>query len=340
MFRFAVQGSAFAATVAVATILAAGMGAAVAQERNIRVSMTGSKDHPAGVALVQTMECAAAKTGGKLKMRGFYDGSLGSEAASVQQVRSGSQEAALTTTASVVGTIPQLAIFDLPFLIANENEADRLLDGKAGEHLSTFFAAAGLVNLGYWENGFRQSTNSRRPITRWEDFQGMKIRVIPNKVFIDTFSRLGANPVPMPFPEVYSALDSKAIDGQENPVGIVHAMKLFEVQKYLSMTRHVYSPVVMIYSKKLFDQLTPDEQKALRECAVAGGVQSRKIGREREAKSLVELKAKGMEINEVSPAEMARLREQVKPVQASQAKAIGDDTMSLVLSELERIRGK
>ena len=309
------------------------------QDRTVRVGMVGSKDHPAGVALTKAAECTAAKSGGKLKIRTFFDSSLGPAAATISQLRSASLDGALVTTSDLASTIPQMAVFDLPFLLSDVKEADQLLDGAFGKRLSGLFPAVGLVNLAYWENGFRQVTNSRRPVQRLEDLQGLKIRVIPNKVYLDTFTQLGANPVPMPFTEVYSALETKAIDGQENPIAIVHAMKLYEVQKHLTVTRHVYSPVTFIYSKTLFDKLSGEEQKVLGECAMESRLLNRQLGRDMEAKSVEALKGKGMVFTDLAPAELDRLRDKAKSVHASQAPAIGEDLMSALNTELKRIRG-
>jgi tripartite ATP-independent transporter DctP family solute receptor len=209
-----------------------------------------------------------------------------------------------------------------------------------GDSFNPKFAATGLVNLSYWENGFRNLTNSKRPVTKWEDMQGLKVRVMQNKVFVDTFSTLGANPVPMAFSEVYVGLESKAIDGQENPVLIIQDMRFNEVQKYLSLTRHAYSPAVVLYSKKLFDQLSGAEQATLRECAKVGRDESRRVGRQNESKVLAGLKEHGLQVNEISATELQRMRERVKPVVDAQAKLIGEETMDAVNNELRRIRAQ
>lgn len=310
------------------------------QERTIRISTGVGKAHPLGSGVAKLAQCAAEKSGGKMKINGYFDSTLGSDATASQQVRTGSLEMVLTSTAPLVGAIPQLALFDLPFLFSNEKEADQIVDGKIGESFNPKFSAAGLVNLSYWENGFRNVTNSKRPVSRWEDLQGVKMRVMQNKVFIDTFGAMGSNAVPMAFSELYSALETHTVDGQENPIAIIDNMKFYEVQKYLSLTRHAYSPAVVLYSKKLFDQLSPAEQTTLRECATAGRDESRAVGRAQESRTLASLKGNGIQINEVSPAELQRMRDRVKPVYESQAKIIGDDTMAELNTELKRIRSK
>jgi tripartite ATP-independent transporter DctP family solute receptor len=156
-----------------------------------------------------------------------------------------------------VGIMPELGVFDLPFLFANEKEADAVLDGDAGKYFNKKLPDAGLVNLAYWENGFRNLTNSKRPVQKAEDFDGIKVRVMQNNIFLDSFKTLGTNAVPMAFGEVFTALETKTIDGQENPFVTIETSKFYEVQKYLTVTRHAYTPFLILYSKKLWDQLSP-----------------------------------------------------------------------------------
>lgn len=308
------------------------------EARTVRVSSGVTKGHPISFGITKMTQCAADKSGGKLKLRTFYDGALGNDTTASQQVRTGSLDMVLTSTAPLVGAIPQLAVFDLPFLFANEREADQVLDGKVGQSFEPKFEEAGLVNLAYWENGFRNVTNSKRPVTRWEDLQGVKMRVMQNKVFLDTFSALGSNPTPLAFSEVYSALETRTVDGQENPVALIENMKFYEVQKYLSLTRHAYSPLAVLFSKKQFDKLSPQEQGVMRECAVAGREESRRVGREQDATVIASLKKQGMQVNEVSPAELQRMRDKVKDVYQAQAKLVGEDIVNEVHAELQRIR--
>jgi tripartite ATP-independent transporter DctP family solute receptor len=244
------------------------------------------------------------------------------------------------STAPIASVVPELGVFDLPFLFANEKEADTLLDGKVGDWFNAKMPAVGLVNLAWWENGFRHVTNSKRPINKLEDFGGIKMRVMQSKVYLDTFNMLGTNAVPLAFTEVYSALETKAIDGQENPYLNIQNMKFYEVQKYLSLTKHSYSPNMVLVSKKIWDTLTPQEQGVLKECAAVGRDTQRKVNREKMDGSLAFLKAQGMVVNEISPAEMARIRERTKPIYESTAKTIGPEALNQVQDELKRIRGQ
>ncbi len=326
-----------AATAAMAMI---GTAHAQFQDRNLRLSSGAGKDHHTANGISKMTECVTAKSGGKMKITPFWDNQLGNDSTATQSVRTGTVDMVVPSTAPLVSMVPELGVLDLPFLFGSEAEADAVLDGKAGQWFTAKMPAVGLINLAYWENGFRNATNNRRPITKMEDFSGLKMRVMQNPVYIDTFKELGANAVPMAFSEVYSALETKTVDGQENPFALIENMKFYEVQKYLSLTRHSYAPLMMLFSKKVWDGLSPQEQQALQACAVEGRDVQRKVAREKSNTSLEGLKAKGMTVNEITPAEMARIREKTKVVWDRQAKTIGNEAMDMVLGELKRVRGQ
>jgi len=309
------------------------------QERSLRLSVPVPKAHPQGNGVAVMSACTLEKSGGKLKVQPFFDGSLGNDIAATSSVRTGTLDMVITSTAPLVGILPAIGVFDLPFLFNNEREADQVLDGKAGDWFDGKFPTVGLINLAWWENGFRNTTNSKRPITRVEDFEGVKMRVMQNNIFIDTFKTLGSNAVPMAFSEVYSALETKTVDGQENPFANIENSKFYEVQKYLTLTRHAYSPLVVLLSKKTWDGMSAPEQAALKECAARGRDEERRVNREQATSSVGNLKSKGMAVNEISAAEMVRIRDKTKPVYEHHGKAIGDEAMTLVLGELKRIRG-
>lgn len=308
-------------------------------ERNLRLSVPVPKEHPQGAGVAKMSACTLEKSGGKLKIQPYYDSSLGNDLAATTSVRTGTIDMVITSTAPLAGMIPAMAAFDLPFLFNNEKEADQVLDGKVGDWFAAKLPAVGLINLAWWENGFRHTTNSRRPILKAEDFEGVKMRVMQNNVFIDTFKTLGSNAVPMAFSEVYSALETKTVDGQENPFANIENMKFYEVQKYLTLTRHAYSPLAVLISKKAFDGFSPAEQAAMRECAARGRDEERRVNREQDGKSVVLLRSKGMTINEINPAETARIREKTMVVYERHRKEIGDEAINMVMGELKRIRG-
>jgi tripartite ATP-independent transporter DctP family solute receptor len=194
-----------------------------------------------------------------------------------------------------------------------------------------------VIGLGIWDLGFRNMTNSKRPIAKAEDVAGLKIRVIASPVYIDLFSTLGANPVPMTFGEVYGALESRAIDGQDNPVGVIESAKFAEVQKYLSLTRHVYTGMPFMMSKKTWDGMSEAERKIIREAADEAKQEERKVSLAKEGQAIDGLR-KTMQVNEVSPPELARLRQKVQPVVDKFAREAGEAVSKQVADELARLR--
>ncbi len=308
-------------------------------ERTIKITNGVNEDHPVGAGVKRMQEVLNAKSGGKLKLNAFWGGSAGGDLQATQALRAGTQEMVVTSSSPLVGIIKELGVFDLPFLFANEKEVDAVLDGTAGAFFNKKLEEAGVVNLAYWENGFRNLTNSKRPVSKVEDFDGVKVRVMQNNIFLDTFKTLGTNAVPMAFGEVFTALETKTIDGQENPFVTINTSKFYEVQKFLSVTRHAYTPFLVLYSKKMWDTLSKDEQAALREAAIEGQKVQRATIRANDGKALAELKTRGMQVNEIAPAEQRRMFEKVKPVYDKNANTIGADAINVVVEALKKARG-
>jgi tripartite ATP-independent transporter DctP family solute receptor len=327
--------------IAAAGALALMAGSANAQfaERTIRVSNGINADHPVGNGIAKMTQCLTEKSGGRMKLQAFWGGALGGDLQATQALRSGTQEMVVTSSSPLVGILPDLGVFDLPFLFSNEKEADAILDGPFGKFISDKLPAVGLVNLSYWENGFRNLTNSRKPVEKVEDFPGLKVRVMQNNIFLDTFRTIGSNAVPMAFQEVFAALETRAIDGQENPFVTIDTSKMYEVQKFLSVTRHAYTPFLFLYSKALFDRLSADEQKALFDCAAVGQAEQRAVSRSLSEKSLANLRTRGMLVNEIAPDQQKRMREAVKPVYERAATTIGKETVDRMMAELAKLRG-
>ena len=328
-------------TLTLAAVLAASTALPVSAEfqtRTIRVSNGVNADHPVGNGVEAMSACLTERSGGNMTIAAFWGGALGGDLQATQALRSGTQEAVVTSSSPLVGILPALGVFDLPFLFANEEEADAVLDGAFGDYVSEMLPEVGLVNLAYWENGFRNLTNSQRPVTKWEDLEGMKVRVMQNNVFLDTFANMGANATPMAFGEVYSALETHAIDAQENPFVTIDTSKFYEVQDYLSVTRHAYTPFMVLFSKSIWDTLSADEQAALRECAVLGRDAQRAASRELSDQSLQRVKDAGMQVNEIEPAEQLRMVEQAQSVYEKHAGEIGVEVVQRIQAELAEIR--
>jgi tripartite ATP-independent transporter DctP family solute receptor len=294
----------FAAVVVTAPALAADF-----RPHLIRFGYGLSDDSAQGRAVKFLTDDLAARTGGKFKMKGFGSASLGSDIQMQNALIGGAQEMTVVTTATLVGIVSDFGIYDMPFVFRNEREVDAILDGPFGQNLAARLQEKGLVGLGYWENGFRNLTNSKRPITRMEDLQGIKLRVMQNPVYIDMFKGFGANAIPLAFSELFTAMETGTVDGQENPVNTIETSKFYEVQKYLSITKHVYSPWIVLASKKWWDGLNADEKAAVQASVSASRDFQRKSSREASAKAIDNLKAKGMQVTIVSDKELERMQQ-------------------------------
>jgi tripartite ATP-independent transporter DctP family solute receptor len=316
-------------TIATAVALAT-LGAGIAQAQDIKPRLIRfgyglnevSNQGRASKVFAEEVEKAS---GGKMKIRAIGAAALGSDVQMQQALIGGAQEMMVGSTATLVGITKEMAIWDTPFLFNNAKEADVVLDGPVGKKVMDKLQEKGLVGLVYWENGFRNLTNNKRAVTKLEDMDGIKLRVMQNTVFIDSFRTLGANAVPLPFSELFTALETKTVDGQENPYNTILSSKFYEVQKYLTVTNHVYSPWIVLVSKKYWDGLSKDEQKVLMDAAVKSRDFERKDTRAEAEKALTELKSKGMQVNQLSPTEASRMRDQLTRINATIATNVGMD---------------
>jgi len=308
------------------------------EERVIRFGHLNNPDHPVSMGVKKFAELVAAKSGGKMQVKEFPSNQLGTEQQQTSALQGGVQEMQAPATTSLVGIVKDYGVIDFPFTVVNHAQAFALLDGPLGKALLEKLPEKGLVGLAYWDLGFRNVTNSKRPIAKPEDLEGLKLRVIPNPVFLDTFKAFKANPVPMSFSELYTALETKTVDGQENPYAVILSNKFFEVQKFLSGTNHVYGTNIILISKKFWDRLSPAEQKILQDAALEARDYQRKVSRDAAEKAVGELQAKGMQFNAVAPAEQQRMRDIAKPVTEKALATYDPAIQKLYASEVERVQ--
>lgn len=327
----------FLKTLAISLALTA-FGSAHAQTKTIKFANQNAKGHPIVMGMEKFAELVESRSGGKLKVNVFPGGALGSDQANVSALQGGTLEMASMNSGIFASLVKDFAIYDFPFLFATPKEADAVVDGPFGRMLHAKLEDKGLVGLAYYELGFRHITNSKRPITKVDDLAGLKLRVIPNPINIDWVSALGANPTPMPFPELYAALEQKAVDGQENPVATINAAKFYEVQKHLALTNHQYNPQSVVISKKFWDGLTGDEKKIVQDAATESAKYQREQSRASVASALENLKKNGMQVTELPPAEVAKFRDKMKPVIAKHSASVGEATVSAMMAELDKQR--
>jgi len=271
---------------------------ASAQPIRLKMAHSGAEAETQHAAALEFAKQVKARTNGQIEVVVYPGSTLGNDNAAVAAVRGGTIDLTTSGTPYYTGIVGRMNVLDLPYLFNSAEHAYKVLDGAIGRGLLDELEAHNMKGLAYWEVGFRSLTNSRRPVKTPEDIKGLKIRTTPNPAHLKAFQLFGATPTPMPLAEVFPALDNKAVDGQENPVGIVRGNKFNEVQKYMSMTRHAYTAMPVVMNKAKFAALTPAQQQAMTEAALAAGTFQRELIRKTEAGDLAYLRANGMQIEE------------------------------------------
>jgi tripartite ATP-independent transporter DctP family solute receptor len=307
----------------IASLALAAMGLASAQERTLKYGLNSPEAHPAVAGMKKFAELVAAKSGGKIKVQLFLNGSLGSDQATLSALKGGTVEMAVMNSGILASEVKALEVFDFPFMFNNEKEADAVVDGPIGKKMHASLADKGIIGLAYQELGFRNITTGKRALNKVDDIAGLKLRVIPNAINVDWVKALGANPTPMPFPEVYAAMEQGAIDGQENPISVIAANKFWEVQKFVGLTNHQYNPQSVIFSKKVWDTLSAADKKIIEDSASEAALVQREAARASVAANLDLLKKNGMTVTQFSPAEVAKLRDKMKPVIEKHSALVG-----------------
>ncbi|WP_109078848.1 TRAP transporter substrate-binding protein [Aggregatibacter kilianii] len=264
-------------------------------ETNLRFGYEAPRSDTQHTAAKKFNELLKEKTGGEIKLSLFPDSTLGNPQTMIGAVRGGTVDMEMSSSSNFTGLVPELNVIDIPFIFQNREHAYTVLDGDIGQELLQKLEAQGLKGLAFWEVGFRAFTNSKHPVTKPEDIKGLKVRTNQNPMYIQAFTILGANPVPMPLAELYTALETKAVDAQEHPIGIVWSSKLYEVQKYFSFTNHGYTPLIVVMNKAKFDALSPQLQQAVVESAREAGQYQRQLNFDNEQGIVEKMKKEGIE---------------------------------------------
>lgn len=285
-------------------------------------------NHPYHVGMEKFAELVAAKTNGEVKIEVFHSAQLGNERELVEALQMGTTDIYLISTAPMAGFSKDFLVYDLPYLFTSPAQAYAILDGPIGQASMEGIKKANLVGLAFWENGFRNITNSKREIVKPEDLKGLKIRTMENKIHMATFRALGADPTPIASGEVFTALQQKTVDGQENPLTGIFTSKYYEVQKYLSLTEHFYSPAPLLIGKSAWDSLTPELQKAVQEAADEAKVFQREFNQKEVANAQKELEAKGMTITTV---DKEVWKKAMAPIYKEFEKEVGAERLQAIL---------
>lgn len=270
----------------------------VAAQTTLKMNIPLARDSSYGVAVDTFAREIEKRTNGRYRIQNFYSAALGSERDSIEALQLGTLDLTMTSTGPVPNFVPEVAIFDIPFLFRDYAQARAVLDGPIGQQMLTKFEPKGIEALAWGENGFRNMTNNRHPIRTPEDLKGLKMRTMENPIHIEAYRALGILPTPMAFTEVFTALQQGTVDGQENPLSVIMSAKLYQVQKYLTLTGHVYSPALILMSKAKWDELSVTDRQAFHQAAVDAVKVNRARIDEDEKKAVAELRAHGMQVVE------------------------------------------
>lgn len=278
----------------------------------IKLGTTVNEQDSFHVAAEKFAELVAERTNNAYKIEIYPNAALGDERTMLESMQMGTLDMGIITSGPFVNFTPEMGVLDMPFLFSSNEDVYKILDGEIGKELLTKLENANLKGLAYAERGFRNLTNSVRPVEKAEDIKNLKIRVMENEIYISTFEALGVNTVPMAWTEALTALQQKTIQGQENPVNVIHAYKLWESQKYVTMTRHAYASAIITMSLDKFKSLPADVQKIFIDSAQEAAEYERKWVADNEERQMAELEQNGMEI--VKEPDLKSFRTAVKSV--------------------------
>jgi len=323
-------------TVLAALLLASSLSfAAEYNTRMIKFAATSPKGTPPAIGMELFAKKVNERSGGKIKVRTFPNGVLGGDVQVLSSLQGGVVEMMTWNAGLMLNHVTDFGILDFPFIYTDTAKVDAMLDGEVGKMLIDQLPAQNLVGLAFWELGVRNLTNNVRPVQKMEDIAGLKIRAQQSPLFLDVWTALGANPTPLPFTEVHTALETHTVDGQENPAALILASRFNEVQKYLSLTHHNYNPQIVLIGKPFWDSLNADEKALLTEVAMEVRLEQREISRQADSRTIAELRSAGMQVNELAPEEIARIQQKIRPVIDKYAAQINPELVKKVYTAVD-----
>jgi len=297
-------------------------------QTTLKMNISVAQNSHYGVAIDTFAREVEKRTDGRYKVQNFYSGALGAERESIEALQLGTLDLTMTSTGPVPNFVPDVAILDIPFLFRDYAQARAVLDGPIGQDMLQKFEPKGIHGLAWGENGFRNMTNSKHPVMVPEDLKGLKMRTMENPVHIQAYRAFGIIPTPMAFTEVFTALQQGTVDGQENPLSVITAAKLDQVQKYLTLTGHVYSPAVILMSKAQWDKLSAADKQSFNDAAKEAVKANRARIDDDEKKAVADLRAKGMQV--VENVDKAKFQSALAPTFAEFGKKFGQDNIDRI----------
>lgn len=294
-----------------------------------------AEDSPQAMSVDYFGEILDQRSDGRIDVNLFANSQVGDDLQMMNALQSGTLEMTYPSTSPATSIVPELQLFDLPFLFPTPEDADAVLDGEIGQDMLAAFDGSGIHGLAWAENGYRQLTNSQRAVSAPEDVEGLRVRVMENPIQVSIWETLGANPTSMAFGEVFSALEQGVVDGQENPWSTILTSRFNEVQDYGSETRHVYTPFLILIGEEFYDGLSEEDQALIQDAAVQAAEYQRTISREYSDYAREELAEVGMEITELSDEQLSAFQEAVQPVYEQWEDEIGAELIQRVQEEAQ-----
>ncbi len=317
------------------SVSVAALSAGAVSAAEIKFSYPVAQDSTMGQTVTKFAELVEEKTGGAVTVRQFPQAQIGNEIQSISSAQGGIVEMAVTTTAGLAAMVPEFNVFQLPFMFGSYEQLDKVSRSPVSQKILDKMEPNNLVGLCFWDYGFRNITNNKRPVTSLDDVQGLRIRTIQNKVYIDALSAMGMNPTPLPFPETFTALETRAIDGNEIANDVTRSTSFYEVQDYLTETQHFTTISVVYASKKFWDGLDASQQDAVRAACAESSDYNREIINASSGETLEFLKEKGMQIDTISAENLQAFRDAVKPVVEEVSAQLDQEIVTEFMAEIE-----
>jgi tripartite ATP-independent transporter DctP family solute receptor len=309
--------------------------AKTANAKVMKIGLTEANDTVTVRELKKFGEKVEKETGGSVKVKVYPDGQLGSNDATISGLKGGTIQATMMSPGTLSPTAKSFFALDLPYLFKDEQTAYRVLDGPVGKELLDSLSGTGMVGIDYWELGYRNLTNNKREVKTIDDIKGLKLRTLQNKVHIDFWGKLGAAPTPIDFTELFTSMAQGVVDGQENPAGLIKAKKFNEVQKYLTLTEHLYSPNVFLISQSFWDSLSDKEKETITKVAEEVKVEQRKLNQQEDKDAMEYLKQHGMQVTELTPEEKQKFIDKARTLYQDYSSTIGDDLLKKLLEAVK-----
>lgn len=304
--------------------------------KTLKIGSVNNDKHTLFQGYTKFKEIVEEKTKGSIKVEIYHSGQLGDDRTMIEGLQLGTIEAVGVSTSMLGNWAKPMLAYDLPFAFPNEEVADKVLDGPYGQKVGQELEKQGLLLLSYMENGFRHLTNSKNEVKSVADVAGLKIRTMQTPLHLATWKALGANPTPMAYTELFTAMQQGVVDGQENPYGNMALDKFFEVQKYLTKTGHVYNPMGLVLSKKFYDQLSEEEKTIVKEAGVEAAKYQRDLNRKQNEEYLKTLVDGGMVVTELTPEQYQEFLDKVLVVYDENAKEIGQEWVDEFIAEVNK----